>query len=246
MLNLQSNNLNNLFDLSMSTLMEDPTSHDAVQTPRILSYNNVLRSTSLEFNFDLSHVGFTKIRWPRYCHQYLDKDSLKEWLDGLGEITRRGENLFRSKDMVRRPREHRHGSCWIALSYRDIPPTVVLYSRVAEFPTRAILELTLVHKVGVEISKRLGHKLSDIHLTWFISSTFLSCLHLLPYLERNGNLMEVYEREDSVGSFVRHQLDHINRGKVKYGPAKRMAKRILQIREGTTIPVPIKKLSLWV
>jgi len=246
MLNIGATNLNHLFTYSLDLLMNDPMSHDAVQTPRILSYNNLLRSTSLEFDFDLSHVGFTKTRWPRYCHQYLDKEALSDWLEGLVHISKRGENLFRSKDAVRRPREHRHGSCWLGLSYRNLLPTLVLYSRVAEFPTRAALELTMVHLVGKEISKRLGHPLSSIHLVWFVSSLFLSCLHLLPLLTRNGELEEVYARKDNVGEFVRHQIDHINRGNVRYGPTKRMAKRMQQVRDGTVVPVPIKELSLWI
>ena len=145
MLKLEATNLNSLFSQSMDKLMNDPTTHDAAQTPRLLSYNNLLFASSLDFEFDLSHTGFTKTRWARYVHQYLDKEQLEIWLDNLKYISKRGDNLFRSKDAVRRYREHAHGSCWLGLSYRSTPPTLVLYSRVAEFPTRAALELTLCH-----------------------------------------------------------------------------------------------------
>ena len=242
---LKADNLNDLFLKGMDLMMNDPHTWDAQQTPRILSYNNLMLSDSTSFDFDLSHVGFTKTRWARYCHQYLDKDQLDIWLDNLKNISKRGDNLFRSKDIVRRPREHAHGSCWLGLSYRSFPPTLVLYSRVAEFPTRAALELTLCHKVGLELTKRLGLT-EPVHLVWFISSLFLSCLHALPYLARNNLLEETYNRKDQVGSFVRHQIDHINRGNVRYGPTKRMAKRLEQIRGGTVIPVPIEGLSLWI
>jgi len=245
MLYLKASSLNSLFNLSMDTLMNDQSAWDAQQTPRILSYNNLLFSDSLDFSFDLSHVGFTKTRWARYCHQYIDKEALHVWLDNLKHISKRGDNLFRSKDTVRRPREHAHGSCWLGLSYRSSPPTLVLYSRVAEFPTRAALELTLVHKVGLEIAERL-HPEEPIHLVWFISSLFLSCLHMLPWLAHNGILESTYSREDPVGHFVRHQIDHINRGNVRYGPTKRMAKRLEQFREGTVKLVPISRLGLWI
>lgn len=243
--NLKGDNLNHLFSISMGCLLNRPHVWDALQTPRILSYNNLLFSTSLDFSFDLSTVGFTKTRWARYCHQYIDPDQLQIWLDNLKNISKRGDNLFRSKDTVRRPREHAHGSCWLGLSYRNSPPTLVLYSRVAEFPTRAALELTLCHKVGLEITKRTNPT-QPIQLVWFISSLFLSCLHMLPWLANNNMLESTYNRKDPVGSFVRHQIDHINRGNVKYGPTKRMAKRLEQIREGTTKPVPIEGLSLWI
>jgi len=236
--------LNDLFYRAMDEMMNCDGHWDAAQTPRILSYNNLLMANSLDFDFDLSYVGFTKVRWPRYVHQYLNKEALNDWLEGLKHITKRGENLFRSKDAVRRPREHRHGSCWLALSYRNTPPTLVLYSRVAEFPTRAALELTMAHKVGLEITERLGLN-RPIHFVWFVSSLFLSCLHLLPYLAGLGQLEEVYNRKDTVGSFVRHQIDHINRGPVKYGPTKRMKKRVEQIKEGTMKLVPIGGLSMW-
>lgn len=245
MLNLRSSNLNDLFDQSMDQLMNNPSTWDAQQTPRILSYNNLLFSGSLDFQFDLSHTGFTKTRWARYCHQYIDKDQLHIWLDNLKNISKRGDNLFRSKDAVRRPREHHHGSCWLGLSYRNSPPTLVLYSRVAEFPTRAALELTLVYKVGLEITERLGLT-EPIHLVWFVSSLFLSCLHILPWLAHNNILEETYNRKDPVGAFVRHQCDHIARGNVRYGPTKRMAKRLEQFAAGVIVPVPIGGLSLWV
>ena len=245
-LHLQATNLNDLFNQAMDQLMNNKSTWDALQTPRILSYNNLFKAESLEFDFDLSKMGFTKVRWPRYVHQYINPLDLRVWLDGLMGISKRGENLFRSKDAVRRPRGHRHGSCWLGLSYRDTPPTLVLYSRVAEFPTRVALELTMVHKVGLEISEKLGHPLSSIRFVWFISSLFLSCLHMLPYLAHEGTLDEVCHREDAVGKFVKHQVDHIAKGNVKYGPTKRMAKRIVQFNAGETKSVPINDLSLWV
>ena len=245
MLNLKATDLNALFSQAMDQLMNNPSVIDARQTPRLLSYNNLLMADSTSFDFDLSHTGFTKTRWARYTHQYLDKDQLHEWLEGLKTISKRGDNLFRSKDAVRRPREHYHGSCWLGLSYRNNPCSLVLYSRVAEFPTRAALELTMVHKVGLEISERL--KLEEpIHLTWFISSLFFSCLHAIPWLARNGILESTRNRSDPVGAFVRHQLDHIARGNVHYGPTKRMAKRLDQFNAGVVVPVPIKNLSLWI
>lgn len=246
MLNLEANDLNDLFDKSMDKLMNDNSTWDAQQTPRLLSYNNVLKSNSLDFDFDLSSVGFTKTRWSRYVHQYINGDQLHEWLESLRTISSLGEDLFRSKDMTRRPREHKHGSCWLGLTYRNEPATIVLYSRVAEFPTRAALELTLVNKVGQEIAIRTGKVIQDIHFTWFISSLYLSCLHMLPWLSVNGHLEEVKLRNDPVGHFVRHQTDHIAKGNVKYGPTKRMAKRLVQIENGTRIPVPIEGLSLWI
>ena len=245
MLNLKASNLNDLFNQSMDWLMNNPSIWDAQQTPRLLSYNNLLFADSTSFDFDLSHTGFTKTRWSRYCHQYLDKDQLRLWLDNLKNISKRGDNLFRSKDAVRRPREHHHGSCWLGLSYRNSPPTLVLYSRVAEFPTRAALELTLVHKVAQEIISKMNPT-QPVQLVWFVSSLFLSCLHMLPWLAHNNILEETYNREDAVGHFVRHQIDHINRGNVHYGPTKRMAKRLEQFREGTVKPVPIENLSLWI
>ena len=246
MLNLTGReDLNSLFKSSMYHLMNNRSTWDAQQTPRLLSYNNLLQADSLDFSFDLSHLGFTKTRWARYCHQYLDKDQLNIWLDNLKYISKRGDNLFRSKDAVRRPREHAHGSCWLGVSYRNQPRTLVLYSRVAEFPTRAALELTMCHLVGEEIKKRLGND-QPIKLVWFISSLFLSCLHMLPWLAHNGILEEVYNWESPVGHFVRHQIDHINRGNVHYGPTKRMAKRLEQFRDGLVVPVPIDKLSLWI
>ena len=245
MLTLQANNLNDLFTQSMDRLMNNPQHWDAQQTPRLLSYNNLLQAESTSFIFDLSHVGFTKTRWARYVHQYINKEHLEDWLEGLRYISKRGDNLFRSKDAIRRPREHAHGSCWLGLSYRNQPRTLVLYSRVAEFPTRAALELTMCHLVGEEIKKRLGNDQS-IRLVWFVSSLFLSCLHMLPWLAHNNILDEVYHWESPVGHFVRHQIDHINKGNVHYGPTKRMAKRLEQFREGTVVPVPIDKLSLWI
>jgi len=245
-LTLEASSLNDLFNSSMRVLMEpNSPAVEAAQTPRLLSYNNILKADSLSFDFDLSHVGFTKTRWARYCHQYLDKDQLESWLEGLKYISKRGETLFRSKDAVRRPREHFHGSCWLGLSYRSQPPTLVLYSRVAEFPTRAALELTLCHKVGLELQERLKPT-QPIHLVWFVSSLFLSCLHMLPWLSRNGILESTYNRQDPIGAFVRHQCDHIARGNVRYGPTKRMAKRLEQIKAGTVIPVPIEGLNLWI
>lgn len=245
MLQLRTFDLNDLFTESMKELMDNREHWDAIQTPRILSYENLLHAESTAFDFDLSHVGFTKTRWARYCHQYIDPKELDTWIEGLKYISKRGENLFRSKDAIRRKREHFHGSCWLGLSYRSQPSTLVLYSRVAEFPTRAILELTMVHKVGKAIQERLELNKPPA-LSWFISSLFLSCLHMLPWLSINGVLDETYKRNDPVGHFVRHQIDHIAKGNVKYGPTKRMAKRLEQIEAGTLVPVPIKNLSIFI
>jgi len=247
MLNLKvEGNLNELFSTCMGIMLSGNYSWaDAKQTPRLLSYNNLLHAGSLDFSFDLSHVGFTKTRWARYCHQYLNKEQLETWLEGLKTLSKRGDDLFCSNDAVRRPREHAHGSCWLGLSYRNSPPTLILYSRVAEFPTRAALELTLCHKVGLEISERLELD-EPIKLVWFCSSLFFSCLHVIPYLAVNGILEETSSRGDAVGHFVKHQLDHMAKGKVKYGPTKRMQKRLEQVRAGTLKSVPISKLSLWI
>jgi len=244
-LQVKASDLNSLFKSSMDIMLNTSGWEDAFQTPRILSYNNLLFSESTDFTFDLSHVGFTKTRWARYVHQYIDRDQLDIWLNNLKGISKRGDNLFRSKDAIRRPREHHHGSCWLGLSYRSLPPTLVLYSRVAEFPTRVALEFTMVHKVGLELKERLNLT-QPVQLVWFISSLFFSCLHALPYLAINNLLEITYSRKDSIGSFVRHQCDHIARGNVRYGPTKRMAKRLQQIQDKTVKSVPIDKLSIWI
>ena len=237
--------LNKLIEKAMYKLINDKSVMDAKQTPRILSYDNILQADSTDFDYDLMKVGFTKVRWPRYLHQYLDKEKLIDWLESLQYMSSKGDSLFRSKDMVRRKRDHKYGSCWTALSFRRNPPTLVLYSRVAEFPTRAVLELTMAHKIAEEIRKVLEIN-ENVHFTWFISSLFLSCLHMVPYLAQRGELEEIKNRDDIVGKFIGHQLDHIAGGRVKYGPTKRMQKRLEQFKAGELKSVPIKDLSLWV
>ena len=232
---------------------------DLSKYPTVYSYDNVLRSKTCVFEFDLASVGLTSTRWTRFLTQYVKRSELRHWLDSVGEQRGQVVNLFRSDgDTKVRPslsnpelEGHRWGVCFLGISFRKSPkPTMTLYSRAARFPTTATMEFAFVSNIATEL-KKIYNIRGPIALTWYCSVIHMGSIDLLPYLIARNELNKVMKSKTNLGRYIRDRYvklkdKPITKEAIPYGRMRRVAKRVKQMEAGEPLKtVMTQDLSLW-
>lgn len=229
-------------------IQNDGKTVDKAWSPRLFSFNNLLRSRSAEFNFDFSWVGLTRPRWARFLHSYVDRDDLVEFLDKV-RLLRRGAEVGL---YTRRDTAHDWGSCLMGVSFMAVPdPHVSVFSRTSSFAQTGIVDLAFAHIIAREAGRISAIPLNRISINWYCSSLFISTLHIIPYLTYAERIDEILAlaKSDPTNKFAEYAsklyLKYFEaRKETPYGPTIRMVKRHDQISSGTLASTPIESLDL--
>jgi hypothetical protein len=136
--------------------------------------------SSFELDYDLKRLWIPASRWRMMVRQYLDANDVATWLDKIGshlvpgmKNKSRGVAYLRTKTVqgygtgkgVRR----RWGSCMIAMSYRTNPtPQITLISRTTYFGYLALLDMSVAHALGREVSKIVDIPVEEMQFRWCI------------------------------------------------------------------------------
>lgn len=243
---------------------------DWVSNADTMVYDNQLRCSSMEFDFDAGRdLWLTKSRFTVLQRDYLDLYSLDQFLDrcesiGLGESKRGVVTTMPARQHTMSAKKYRWGNCMLAWSYRGgtkaEQPTLTMHSRVSYIAYIGGLDLALCYVLAREIGNRIGRPPEDFAFRWQIDSLQFHGFKSIPYLFR-------HELEDVLASDTREYpssshptlklvrrwyadiIKKYEAGKSleaeKYGPLKRIRRRHLQyVTEDFMDPVPLESLTL--
>jgi hypothetical protein len=232
---------------------------DLFKFPTVYSYDNLLKSKTCVFEFNLASIGITQARWSRFLTQYVKKGNLRKWIDSIPIQNATIVNLFSSdgetkvRPSLKNPEleGHRWGSCFLGISFRKKPhPTMTLYSRAARMPTTATMELALVSNLATEI-KRVHNIRGPIAFTWFCSVIHTTSWDTMPYLLYRHQMEEFIKTGCKLAMFVENRYKKIRfleptEENIPYGRQRRVAARVQQLERGEPLPdVWTQDLSLW-
>lgn len=121
----------------------------------------------------LDQVGYGENRWKQFMRDYLDMDSLVEWLRAIRTGHKMSHNAYPFHEKGR----HRYSNCISLLSYRRAPASdqLVLISRTCRFPATAAMDVALLVLIGQMMP-------TDCQLFWHIIQPTFSLFHGFTYL----------------------------------------------------------------
>lgn len=227
-------------------IKNEPGIIDKAWSPRLFSFNNLLRAKSADFDFDFSWVGLTRPRWARFLHGYVDREDLVEFLDKV-RVLRRGAEVGL---YTRRDTDHAWGSCLMGVTFMGAPnPHVSMFSRTSSLAQTGVVDLAFAHVIAREAGRISGLRPDQISVNWYVSSLFVSALHIIPYLTYAERITEIMENHEPGNQFCIYTQKLFTkyfdkRLETKYGPTNRMIARHDSINAGTLASVPIESLDL--
>jgi hypothetical protein len=235
-------------------------------------FNHVLQAESMEFDIDIgTDLWMTKARFPRLQRDYLDPFQVSNFLSRCRMINKshgkRGmiAQMFcasaRTADGVER---HTWGNCMMAFTYqnsskRDMPPTLVMHSRVSYIAWVGAIDLALAWVIAREIARDGGFEVEDIKFRWCLDALAWHGFKSLSYVdtfERESKWATKARREGAdypVLAMTRKMMGQLEGWRqeekpledIKYNQLQRMFQRYLIVKEGPGFPsIPLDSLEL--
>jgi len=211
--------------------------------------HNVLAETdSFEWLYDLSELWFTRTRWSLLVRQYLDLQTLDDWLNQI-EMKMgprgRGVAVMRTKAVEKRKNKaaswREWGACMLTLSYRSLPrPQITLHSRTTYLGGLGALDMSVAWLCAKMIGEHLNLEPQDMAFTWFIENAqihgFKSLGWFLADPARAQELTNMNEPRDSkiagynaaktwVKTFLHDDEQGTKYGEMPYAQTRRARKR---------------------
>jgi len=219
--------------------------------PSVFSYNNLMVSSSMKYDFDLGMVGLTPTRWPRLINDYVNRNKLKEWFPKVKTLNRGREILFPFNEVKPVLREkmsnYNYGACLLGVTYRAYPPKLTLFSRATNWSQIGALDLSLSHAFAWHIADYLGNiDVEEMEFAWLNSNSYLMAVTTLPFLVSHGRLREVLKGDYLISRDIGNLMKYFDEVKEpKYAPITRMRKRIAWMLDDTYQRVPVDQFRLF-
>lgn len=127
-------------------------------------HNVVAAAKSFEWDYLVDRLWVPRTRWTTMVRQYIDPDSLREWLDVIESrfpASKRGIAVMRTNTVRARQTgrgvTRRWGSCMLSLSLRVKPwPQITLHSRTCYLGYLSVLDLTVAYVCLKLAAERIG------------------------------------------------------------------------------------------
>ena len=213
------------------------------QGVRLVTPPVVLTAKQSTFEFDLSFLGYKKVKWSRLCNAYLDPIEVElfrlRW-------ERRSNIPVKSVSMAfRRRTDNVNGSCLSSLTLSQNQG--LLFAdwslRASEVTSRLAVDLLFFSK----LLSFMGFEPTAVRSTLHVSLAFSSSLYAALYLFRRGDNVGA-ELEDA--TWFRDQVTLAWNNKLtatkatNYGPLRRLRSRLEEMQDGLTTPIPGSKLQI--
>jgi hypothetical protein len=244
---------------------------DLVAGIDVISYNNLLAASSMDFDIDLGRdLWLNKQRWTRLVRQYLDPTDTESFLDrasdiGHGEGARGVVTQMPCAAVTREAKKHRWGNCMLGFTYRgnrrmagtQLGPTISMHSRVSYIAYIGGLDLALACVLAEAIGERIDVPLSQFQFRWYIDSLQFHGFKSLPFLYKTEyvedlakpKLRRKYPTIKLVGNWWDKTVHLTEEGvpleAIKYGPQRRITRRYREYINGDFLPsVTLEDLTL--
>lgn len=219
--------------------------------PSVFSYNNLYRSRTCNYDFDLGLVGLTPTRWPRLVNDYIDRTRFANWLPKVKKLGRGRELLFPFKEVVpvqrKKMSNYNYGACLLGLTFRLYPPKVTLFSRATNWSQIGALDLALARAFAWHISDYMGNvELDEIEFSWLNSSTYLMPITAIAWMVSSGKFADIVESDYKVSQDIRNLMKYYTEiENPAYSPIKRIRKRVAYILDGRHQQTPVQEFRLF-
>lgn len=138
-------------------------------------HNVVAEADVFEWDYLVNRLWVPKTRWTTMVRQYVDPNSLHEWLDvieGRFPDSKRGIAVLRTNTVKARQTgrgvTRRWGSCMLSLSLRMKPrPQITLHSRTCYLGYLSVLDLSVAYVCAKLAAARIGKvDVRDFSFVW--------------------------------------------------------------------------------
>lgn len=138
-------------------------------------HNVVAEAKSFDWDYLVNRLWVPKTRWTTMVRQYVDPNSLHEWLGTIESRfpdSKRGIAVMRTNTVQARQTgrgvTRRWGSCMLSLSVRMKPrPQVTLHSRTCYLGYLSVLDLTVAYVCAKLAAARIGKiEVEDFSFVW--------------------------------------------------------------------------------
>jgi hypothetical protein len=193
-------------NLAESLLFGQRLDFDDANSVDVQMHNVVAEADSFDWEYDTARLWTHRARWNVMVKQYIDPESLKEWL-GLIETnfpsSKRGVAVLRTNTVKQRHTgrgvTRRWGSCMLSLSYRVKPwPQITLHSRTCYLGYLSVLDLTVAHVCARLAGARTGVLPSEMRFVWQLEMAQFHGFRSIAYpLGGSDELFQEFVNHDS-------------------------------------------------
>lgn len=155
------------------------------------TYSNVLRASSMAYDFDLGRdLSLNRSRFTTLVRAYLHPDDLNAFLNRAEDIGNRQAHRGVVTTMGVRQKEgtsgkYRWGPCMLAFTFRGgrkgPPPTLVVHSRTTYLSYIGGADLALCHVVAREIATLIDRPVEEFQFEWMLDAGLTHGFKQLPY-----------------------------------------------------------------
>jgi hypothetical protein len=158
---------------------------DHVSPSETIIYDQVLHSSSSDFDFDLGNICFTPSRWTKLVRQYLPVSPTLQFVQRAAQIARGESKPGAICGLSARTTHSHYGGCILGFTFRGLRterPVLTMHSRVSYAGYMAALDLALAHKLAQEIGLQSDLTPENIAFRWVVDSLQFHAIRTLPYL----------------------------------------------------------------
>lgn len=160
--------------LARKLLYGTPDTLDDVNSVDVQLHNVIARAQSFEWDYYVDRLWTTPQRWNTMVRQYLDPESVVDWLDVIEDRfpqSKRGIAVLRTNTVKARTTgrgvTRRWGSCMLSLSFRVKPePQITLHSRTCYLGYLSVLDISVAYVLAKLAGERAGIKVQDMSFVW--------------------------------------------------------------------------------
>lgn len=155
------------------------------------TYSNVLRASSMAYDFDLGRdLSLNRSRFTTLVRAYLHPVDLNAFLNRAEDIGNRQAHRGVVTTMNTRQKEgksgkYQWGPCMLAYTFRGgrkgPPPTLALHSRTAYLSYIGGADLALCHVVAREISEAIDIPVEEFQFEWYLEAGMTHGYKQIPF-----------------------------------------------------------------
>ena len=219
---------------------------DDVNSVDVQLHNVIAEAESFDWSYYIDTLWTTRLRWNTMVRQYIDPESLIEWLDTIESRmpgSKRGVAVLRTNTVKARVTgrgvTRRWGSCMLSLSYRVKPrPQITLHSRTCYLGYLSVLDLTVAYVCAKLAGERSGVDVKDMSFVWSLEMAQYHGFRSIAFPLGDENRAAEFHSMDATREYPGHRLsmnwydrlakldtDNVPYGDMKFASYKRIRRR---------------------
>lgn len=203
--------MNNLMRRVIIGLVKSPAVSGSPKIPDLL-----MTSKTADFDFRLSDIGMTRLRWSKFTNSYVD-ERLQFFIERISDMKRKhsGDTLaYTPPRKIYRGTKSYKEPCILGVTFRfghkrlETTNNMLVVSRVSSFDKTAFLDAIMITRVARMIQEVIGEEIS---IDWYTRVAQLTAPHACVALEWAGVLKKVADGDYPMSKAInKHYYSYID------------------------------------